>query len=409
MLLVTGNIGGKNYKDEIVPARELAKTFGLPDYDAKGTYLIQMNPELIGRGPNGKKTPKSITRPTWFTGHFEGAGIMIRYYTSAVPKGNGLVSYAPSEVGFYNRAESISFTAANYDLFVFMALCPFCADSPFADKGKIKWQVFSDRKESDKAEKILAIHTDLIGEIMDKSLIEQTIIRAKGMKFKKQTISRSDLDKPAMVQMQLIRWLQEDPVAFEKAWNSGENVFTGLVLECRDRRFIKKEVKSGRQSWIWNAGQKAGSVIVFISKSDNPETVLTTALAGGGNYQENLAYMTNLINSPAEGESSSAIAIDGEAALSALKSISSPAAPTPGKIKEMDVQQLVEQAMAKDMVGLDRVTGEVRYIYNGDYANAPIFVASDRAAWKDELVAFLKGNKDAVKSFRQFCLVSINK
>lgn len=260
MLIVTGQIGGKQYESEPVLAETLAKVYGIPSFkNSHGMHWAEFRlpSNRVKRDRlNNKIHPKGfILHPAYEVNTPEGP-LRIQYATSRrVDKGEVVYSAgADNEMRDFSGDALILTTAGDFEKYVWYFLHPRNATSPFPSRRAPMFAYFN--REAEAAQKvrdqreIMEVYAAINNEPIEKLRKRMRSIRfshAGGVVTMRDPSVLTDSE----VQYDFANFLNNYGKAFVSAWHDSENSLEGSLLEAIDRGLIKKEVAGRTTTWVW--------------------------------------------------------------------------------------------------------------------------------------------------------------
>lgn len=268
MLEITGTVTKKDgkqeyYNERVVTPQEFAEIFNCPPLSPSGDMVLQLVPERIKKDQFGQtRTPASIVQASQYTLYVDGGSVSVRYYTSKVPKGNGVNSYAPTSISFSGQMNA--FGPSTYEQFLFLYASPISKNTigankepmiEFFDPAEFERQV---QAQSDK-------FAALIQEITAASDLDVTAV-SRAIVINGQGTGLSQTAGPAQHRAALIRLLTVDAAEFERQWRSDDILVRGLAREVFNKNLVVQTTVSGRPAISYPGGE----VVMFLDSKQDP-------------------------------------------------------------------------------------------------------------------------------------------
>lgn len=288
MLLLTGTFKEKDYDSQPVNAVELAKAFGLPglpvEDDVLELVLLKKHIKNVGGKPN---YPRSMFWVTQFTGQFpDGSSFQLRYATTRrKDHKTGAEKFTPDHMVW--ASSTMGFGAKDYEKFVFMALHPNCATSPFSSRTPYV-ELYDPAKEARQAEANAKVNVEIMSIIWDSNRTPDDVIRLKasGLNVKGKTVNVSPKRATAMIRQDLSIIANTYQKDFLEQWNNVTTLLTGMLIEAKDKGILEYALNAngGRAGWVWKKGERAGSVACYTTNTEEPFKALCAHASADHNY-----------------------------------------------------------------------------------------------------------------------------
>lgn len=384
MIEITGSYKGRKFtKEEILSAPEIAGIFGVLLPTERKHGIIRVSDNRTFTDHHGQKhSPASTTNPSFFQISDGDGSFTFRYYTSILPAPNGIGNtYVPNKVSLFGEMQL--FGPEKMELFLFWSLHPSNSASPFYRNEvpalvvnydpEIEAKIINDREE---------FKANLVLEV-SRADARSLRVKAAGIVINGQTVDIAPTISEESIRRQLIRLSQENANDFYDQWNSDITKFNGLISVCVAQSVIVRNpaASSGGQfAWFWNDGTK----IVDIARNEEPVEALRRAI--GVQYAFASQKMVDALGGDLALPGFAEKAIDIRKAKDLHPS-------------EMVAEQLVGAAVSRDIVGIDRLRKEVKWVdVEGSFEGAAKLTVASVKAWQEELAVFL--DTEEGKDFR---------
>jgi hypothetical protein len=276
MLTLSGRVGEKTFKDELLSAEELIKLFGIDEKVMKEDVVFEMDAGSVKVDRFGvTKHPKGFSLPARYSATFEGNSVVIHYYENELPRQNGRIDRVPKKLtDFRNRFMQLS-PQTNKEKIAYYALSPFCSTSPLYRKGKTRFFGRLDREI--RAAKSLNTERDiysLYSVIFEEKNILKLKRKARGIKIKGQSIPDVEAMGLGELQDALIKMAKQHPDKFKDAYESADTDVRGIVAEAINYGIINTRRVGADQKEVKFADEYGGDRIAKIDFNAKPETIL---------------------------------------------------------------------------------------------------------------------------------------
>jgi hypothetical protein len=359
-----------------VSARELGEYLGV-SIDAPIEFNYTPGRKKPDKLNGGNKAPAGLKLKTAFSGSFNGSTVDIQYFRGKQNKMiNGMLqeTFTPNNLDF---REGYVDPKEDQDKLVFLALHPYCEDSPIRGVSKAKYWKIKDRKKEAEQElglynRISSVREEILH--MDSTML---MLRAKGLLLPGgRRIPISTHTSPSEIPVLLIRDLEKYKSDFINVWNAPETNIRGMVQIGIDKGVLKIERSGEMMAASWRNGNE--QICRFSPGSDTVAQITSHVL---NNFDTTMARLKREI----EGVTISAKAAEMEPEI--LKTLG------------VNYDEVIETGLIKDVIVLDFDTNVVRFTQNkasGKQDTLCIDINNDEDSpkyWKTQLVDTLMVNK----------------
>ena len=392
MLIFTGTINGKEYKEQSVSAVEIAKLGDLPEIPKNNQVLnLRLRAKRIGRNRaenNAPVVPRSFRFPAVFQGQMpDGSSFTLRWATNSKPGKNGAASYSPSMCEFEGQIMAFSNKRNQYEKFVYFALHPHCATSPFVGSDTY-FEMFDPAAEAQAMVERQKLNAAMLNEILTVADDAKIRIKAMGLSVNGQTVSVGQHIPTQNIRLSLANLFQQAPDEFAKQWNTGETILRGLLTDAMYSGVVEHvpNAQGGRAGWVWRKGTWEGQIATFTSINDDAFRALSNWAAS--NYDAVMEYL--LRNLDADTANSIIGAEGGASSSRSLKS-----APEAEPVSTKTASEILFDAVVQQgIVAYDRASKSVVWLDdNGEITGKPFLEGVEAKTWYTETKAFFVGQR----------------
>lgn len=388
MLILTGNLNGTNYDNEIVPAKVLADALNVPPMGRKGKghYAeFRQSAKHTGKAkrPGGEENNAqafhlaavyNLTLPT--------GTLSIRYTVNRTSDRQGNYSYDVLRVHDFTGKMLALAGESKFEKFVWFWLHPGNATNPYRNQRKPAMFMHYDREaEAVRKQANTAMTLEVINEI---NMMEVTTLRilAQGLRYR---VGQQEYIVPNAAEAgeQELRSAMTEMAmthreAFVEGFRSGGANLVGQLRHAEASQIIVLRVEPHASYWMWAQGPHKGSMIVSVQRGANAHAALQAA------FSTNADHLLPILNAEVQDAQIRAIGDRQEVRLQDNVE-------TTGEyIQTLTPGQLLENCMVRDIVAFDRATNGVFFINEvGEFEGDPVFMATALPTWKAEFLAAL--------------------
>ena len=399
MLIFSGTLpNGESVFEKVISAKEVMELF--PMIPKMGKYVeFQRGSKYvkIDTENGGRRTGRGFAFAPVFTIPLPTGDLTVRYADNRVPVAGGEFRYtmtgeAASTGKMHDfNSEVLVFTQPNrIERYIWYFLNPANENAPFRHSRTTSYYRFVNREQEavdrlSQENMLQAIRLEIM------QMPEATLrIVASGLSYKHEgltrTINATDTVTVDELRLSLLTLIGSDKNDFAEAWRSGNNHLSGMIQFAVDKGIIKRMNFIGGANWVWGIEGYENHAIVAIVPTEPEMATLKRAFA------ENYNALFPTLNAAVNEVRINDIELPEDVVLEGDENLRI------NKILEKGWDWVVDQAVLKNVIALDRAAKVVRYVEDGEFAG-DIMQVNDAKTWIPEMKAFLDSYEGSSQRF----------
>ena len=394
MLILTGDLGGKSYDQQQIPALELMTALGVPSPGKYNEFRLMKG--LIKMDSEGQEHYSvRIFTPIFKIQMRDGGMLQIQYAENRTGNKDNY-KYAPDQMREFSSTMLIFHKdRMNLEKFVWFWLNPANANCPYRNPSKAPVYYFHDAEaEATKKMAASASRRDVMDEIL--SMDEDGLrIMAKGLKYRvnggDRYVPRVNESGPKELRSNMVEMLMSDGAAFVDAWKSGSGTLKGMLRHALDAGLIIQETQNWGSYYKWGSGTHESVTITQVRTGDDPFSALVLA------FTQNYADLSPILQAELNGLRETTMNLEVD---KTQYKLDKPAEVTLKYIQSLGAEGIFDMALSNDVVAINRADGQVYLVQDGDLSGDPLFGATDKKAWRAELIEFMDSRDPRAKAVK---------
>ena len=388
MLLITGTLNGETYDSQPINPSDLITIFSIPKLKGQAIADVRLAQGRTRTDEFGQKRTLIALRlsPEFSVSDTNGNSFTLRYFKSRNrDRKTGTDNFTPVRMADIIGGAAI-ITAAEQDKYVWYYLSPDNQSSPFNRGNGYRYYFYDAEKEAMATLHIAAFRRSIANEIQDAHI---DVIRAKALSLKIQTQSGIvSVDNAAgmgeaPLRANLLNLLDGYPREFVESWaTSGDNLVGKLRLAI-DRRIIiekKDPTANNMPSWFWDTDQHKERIVVISG-------VKGALMALHNAFAENYNALYPILEEAMSWSNIEA----GRQQIMTKVNISSSRADVMAAAWEISTEEIIGEALSREIIYYDRKDGAVYALENGEIGDELFKADPDSSStWRAQYAEYLE-------------------